>query len=61
MRMLRLNSLKTPALRTKSCWMLWNAPTARLELPWERTKMAAPRCEDASTSDFFLTIKPQLK
>ncbi len=22
----RLNSLKTPALRTKSCWRLWNAP-----------------------------------
>ncbi len=32
--------------------------TARLDLPWERTKMAAPLI---SMSDSFLAIKPQLK
>ncbi len=40
-RKLRLNSLKPPALHTKSCWMLWNAPRRGLtcrgsEPKWRR-------------------------
>ncbi len=41
-RKLRLNSLKPPALRTKSCWRLWNAPRRGFTCRGRKTKIAAP-------------------
>ncbi len=58
-RKLRLNSLKPPALRTKSCWRLWNAP--RRGFTCRGSEPRWWRCRDASMSDTSPAINPQLR
>ncbi len=58
-RKLRLNSLKPPALRTKSCWRLWNTP--RRGFTCRGSEPRWWRCRDASMSDTSPAINPQLR
>ncbi len=55
----KLNPLKSPALRTKSCWRLWNAPRQGLTCRGSEPRW---RCRgDVLMSDIFPAINTQLK